>query len=60
MPEPIIDLREDITKLNDLFGELRTLSMSDEDLSKLGWGNAFRVIEFKARQWSSEVYQYYK
>ncbi len=56
MSEPIIDLDEDITKLNDLFGELRTLSMSDDDLSKFGWENAFRVIEYNARNWSSEVY----
>lgn len=42
---------EDITKLKDLFAKLATLGMSEDELGKLAWKNAYRIIDYNAQSW---------
>ncbi len=42
---------ENITKLNGLFEKLKSLGMSDDELRKLAWQNAYRMIEQNANRW---------
>ena len=36
---------EDVGKYQNLFEELRSRGWSEDDLNKLGWRNALRVLE---------------
>jgi len=42
---------EDVTKLKDLFLRLAALGMSEDELRKLAWENAYRVIEHNSQRW---------
>lgn len=42
---------EDITKLVDLLGKLRSMGMTDGEIRKLSWENAYRVLTQNAVLW---------
>jgi membrane dipeptidase len=43
---------EDVTKLKDLFERLAALGMSEDELRKLAWKNAYRIIEHNSQSWA--------